>query len=155
MSNTIGEAMGNFIADTGFHEACMSLEQDNQVLESGLWNIVTNETATELSLVQAEHDLADCALFTKATSPNTIVCFLNATAIDPSLLDDEPAGAGQPLPKGRLPRALHWLEYRTATSGKSETYLVSDMLGNTGTLAFVTPTYPSGVNGGRHLVKPG
>jgi len=91
--------MGNVIVDTSSHAACMGLEQDNQVLESGFWNFATNETATQLSLIQAEHGLADCALFTERTSPNTIVCFLNATAIDPSLLTMNPLEPDRHFPR--------------------------------------------------------
>ncbi|KUJ19023.1 uncharacterized protein LY89DRAFT_510910 [Mollisia scopiformis] len=143
VSNTIAAAVEDTVAQTHYPELCVGLAYEGSVVDTGLWNIVANGTTAtnDISLAQAETDLTGCS-----GSSAVIVCYANATAIDTSLATADDESSTAPTITKRMLQFFN-LFGRTATSGSEETYEVTDVVYNTGTLQFVAPTYPNGGNG--------
>ena len=150
VSRTMGEALSDMVDETSFSEACGTMAINGVGVETGLWNIVRLDDATELTNAQAEADLAGCSLGAVNPTPDVWVmtCFLNDSApVNSSLLNDRDTDESAPTLKSRMIRWLGLLQSRTATSGNSESYAVNDVIGRTGTTLFTVPTYPNQMNG--------
>lgn len=143
VSETIARGIADAHATTNYNDICVGAGILGAIELDGFWRLAefSPYTPDDTDLLPIEADLTSCS-----QPADQIVCYANASFIDPSLLDDainEPTGVIAPIPKNR--RAL--LE-RTLTGGPSETYVVQDISEGTGnTLNFTTPTYPNRENG--------
>jgi hypothetical protein len=150
MPKNTGVAVGNMVSLSNFHEACVTMALNGVGLVTGLWNIGTNDTATELSNAQAENDTAGCSLSAVTPSPPpsvTLVCGANLTKIDPTLVDD-PDGTeeGNIWSRSLLPSNI--LGLRSASSGQSAPYTIHNYLDPNGvTVTFESATYANGGDG--------
>lgn len=154
VSDNIGSTVEEVIADTDFHNVCIGLGVASGNPDYGYMDM-TYDGLPEVTLDEVENNLDLCDTYLGNPSPKEIFCYANASIADPSLLIDDADGdvSSGPLPwQENLRRLLamtrRWLLRRAANDGSEEPYAIRDVLGNTGTLTIVSPSYPAGENGG-------